>query len=180
MNLIPGSAEPKLRPLEADLSEWLRSIQVATDPQRIRQVVQALPGPRSRLFDPSAMLEADEFILHSFQELNWKAERVPFSFDNVQGYLDPADRVGDMKSVLYEHLEGANIIAIKQGEESGDAIVVFAHHDTVKGTLAANDNTASVAVLIEIAHLSRLSDSEEHRPGGYRHGESASLAGVRS
>jgi Zn-dependent M28 family amino/carboxypeptidase len=153
MNLIPGSSEPRLRPIESDLSDWLKSIQGAANPERIRQIVQALPGPRSRLFDPTAMLEADEFILRSFQECDWKAERLPFSFDNVQGYLDPADRVGNTKSTRYDHLEGANIIATRQGEESGDAIVVFAHQDTVKGTPAANDNTASVAVLIEIARL---------------------------
>jgi hypothetical protein len=32
-------------------------------------------------------------------------------------------------------------------------VVVFAHHDTVRESPGANDNTASVAVLIEIAHL---------------------------
>jgi Zn-dependent M28 family amino/carboxypeptidase len=155
MNLIPGTAEPALQPLPNDLSSWLKSIQEAADPERIQQNVRALPAPRNRLHAPSAMHEADEFIMHSFQALDWKAERMAFSFDNVQGTLDPANWVASTRSILYNHLEGANILATKQGEESSDAVVVFAHHDTVRESPGANDNTASVAVLIEIADLLR-------------------------
>jgi Zn-dependent M28 family amino/carboxypeptidase len=153
MNLIPGSAEPKLRPLQADLSDWLKTIQGAADPERICRNVMALPAPRNRLYASSAMREADEIILRSFLDLGWNAERVPFSFDNVQGFLPPDARTASQAQPVFDHVEGANIIACKQGEESSDAVVVFAHHDTVRESPGANDNTASVAVLIEIAHL---------------------------
>ncbi|MCX9075840.1 MAG: M28 family peptidase, partial [Candidatus Methanoperedens sp.] len=42
---------------------------------------------------------------------------------------------------------------IKEGESPGEVMVVGAHHDTVRDTTGADDNAASIAVLLELARV---------------------------
>jgi len=51
---------------------------------------------------------------------------------------------------MYESLDGTNLVAIAQGS-SAEAVVIVAHHDTVRGAPGADDNGAGVAVLLELA-----------------------------
>src|SRR5262249_53756538 len=48
---------------------------------------------------------------------------------------------------------GANVVAVKPGTESDHLVIVGAHHDTVPNSPGADDNTASVAALLELAGL---------------------------
>lgn len=151
---LPGAGEPRLTPLSPGMRKWLDAITGQINPARLYDLVLALPAPRNRLHWPQAMREADDIILAEFQEVGWAAERRPFLFTNAVGFVDHGDSLADfMQPVIYPRLEGANVIASKEGEVSPDAIVVLGHSDTVRDTPGANDNTASVAALLELARV---------------------------
>ncbi|MEP7339824.1 MAG: M28 family peptidase [Acidobacteriota bacterium] len=93
--------------------------------------------------------------MQSFRDAGWVVERRPFELTDVIGCLDygagllPAGVI----PALYPHLSGANILAIKEGLSSTDAIIVGAHHDTIRDSPGADDNSASVAALLELARV---------------------------
>jgi Zn-dependent M28 family amino/carboxypeptidase len=107
-------------------------------------------APLSRLHAPGAMQAADQMILQGFRDCGWEAQIRPFAFTHAAGFLDHGEASSFTNRTIYERLEGANVVAIKAGEESTDAIVVFGHHDTVRDSPGANNNTASVAVVLEL------------------------------
>ncbi len=150
---VPGAREPKLLPADPRLRLWADAIARAIDPARIRADVERLPGPRNRLRSTDAMVQADAMLLQHFGAAGWKAERLPFTFDNVPGYLDDGKLDRFSQPTVFAHLEGANIVAVKEGDASRDSIVVLGHYDTVQDTGGANDNTASVAVIMELARV---------------------------
>ena len=128
-----GAAEPKLGSLPPPWAERLRALRDRLDPAELRREVDSLPGPRNRFFSPQPMAEADRRIRDALQEAAWPAEIRPFTIPELK-------------------LEGANVVAIKEGAEA-DAIVVVAHHDTVPDSVAADDNTASVVAMLSLAGL---------------------------
>jgi len=71
----------------------------------------------------------------------------PYTLLDQDGF--PAD--GKQGTAHYERLEGTNIVAMLPGESTDQAIVAIAHHDTVRDSPGANDNTASVVCLLEMA-----------------------------
>lgn len=101
------------------------------------------------------MAAADELILSSFTAAGWRAEPRPYELSNVAGYLDYAEGPfpAGLKLKFYRHLAGVNILGIKEGASSSDAVVVGAHHDTIRDSPGADDNTASVAALLELARV---------------------------
>ena len=148
-----GSSEPAL---ELPGGEWLafaaetkRSISAG----RIRDHVERLPAPRNRQHHPDAMMEADRMLIEAFQQAGWIANRQPFEVTNAAGRLDYASGhyAAGARPVTYRRLVGGNIVAIKHGTVSGDVILVGAHHDTIRDSRGADDNTASVAALLELA-----------------------------
>lgn len=150
-----GTREPKLCPLSDSTRLWSDTIRKSIDAQRIRADVIALPAPRNRLYAPEAMLQADDMILERFKDVGWSAEKQPFTFNNVEGIKDTSPEWVH-QPMLYEKLEGVNIMATKKGvEEPQKAIVILGHHDTVRASPGANDNTASVAALLELARVLR-------------------------
>ena len=148
-----GTGEPKLFKFKDNLISWSDSIRREIDANRIRDDLVALPAPRNRLFSPVAMQQADEMILEKFADAGWSAEQQPFVFENVAGIVDNSPRLV-IEPIIYERLEGGNIVAIKKGiEDPHKAIVILGHHDTVRNSPGANDNTASVAALLELARV---------------------------
>jgi hypothetical protein len=146
-----GTREPRLLPLSDNLRSWSDTVRKGIDIERIRSDLIALPAPRNRLYAPEAMQQADHMILERFTNAGWPAEQQPFAFDNVEGIADTSPAV-IYQPMTYERLEGANIVATKKGaEEPQKAIVILGHHDTVRNSPGANDNTASVAALLELA-----------------------------
>lgn len=156
-----GTREPKLYPLSDSMRSWSDAIRKTIDIERIRNDVIALPAPRNRLYAPEAMLQADDMIVQRFKDAGWSAEKQPFVFDNVKGIEDVSPSIGigikdpsKFYAKVYKQLEGANILATKKGiKEPHKAIVVLGHHDTVRASPGANDNTASVAALLELARV---------------------------
>jgi Zn-dependent M28 family amino/carboxypeptidase len=59
-------------------------------------------------------------------------------------------------TTTYGRLSGSNLVAIKSGSERpNEAFVVVAHYDTVRDSPGADDNTASVASILELARVLR-------------------------
>ena len=156
-----GTREPKLYPLSDSMRSWSDAIRKVIDIERIRTDVVVLPAPRNRLYAPEAMLQADDMILERFEDAGWLVEKQPFVFDNVKGIEDISPSIGigikdpfKVYAKVYKQLEGANILATKKGtDEPHKTIVVLGHHDTVRASPGANDNTASVAALLELARI---------------------------
>jgi len=98
---------------------------------------------------------ADDKIIQVFSDAGWITERRPFEFTNVVGFLDYAEAgfPAGGKPKIYRHLAGTNLLAIKEGLSSKDALIIAAHHDTLRDSPGADDNTASVAALIELARV---------------------------
>ena len=148
-----GTREPRLYPLSDSMRSWSDAIRKVIDAERIRADVVTLPAPRNRLDAPEAMLQADDMIIERFEDAGWSAEKQPFAFDNVEGTKDTSPEWVH-QPMIYERLEGVNIVATRNGVGEPDkAIVVIGHHDTVRVSPGANDNTASVAALLELARV---------------------------
>lgn len=144
-----GVSKPKQRPLDPKLYAWTENIMREVRPDRLRTDVINLPAPRNRQHTPEAMARADELLLQGFRNAKWTVEHRPFTMTNVYGLSDE-----DYSSFCtYPRLDGANIVARKQGEDSDDALVVISHFDTIRTSPGADDNTASIAALLELARV---------------------------
>ncbi len=144
------SEEPYPDPDEAMLTaaaEWRGRIA----PERLRELLESLPAPRSRLHAPDAMAAADTFIADAWRRSGWTVGRQRIRFRSIKGNLDfrePGTRRPRWHT--YTDLGGLNLVAIAEGE-TDEAVVLVAHHDTVRGSPGADDNGAAVAMLIELA-----------------------------
>ncbi len=150
-----GAREPKLKPLDKDLRFWTDSIVHAVSAERLRNDVERLPAPRNRLHFAAAMDQADNIIAETFRSAGWSVEHRSFELTNVMGSLDYGAGLlpPGVIPTLYTHLAGANILAFKPGRSSTDAVVIGAHHDTIRDSPGADDNSASVAALLELARV---------------------------
>lgn len=120
------------------------------DPAVLAELVRILEGPRSRLHHPERMNAAEHRLIERLEALGWPTQLVPFEFENVNGHLD----YGNFAVTRYQRLRGQNLIAERPGTTKGAGlVVVIAHLDTVRDSPGANDNTASVAGLVELARL---------------------------
>lgn len=150
MNIIlPGTREQKLKTLNHNDWERLQHFVEQISAERIEQGVKAFPAPRSRLFHPEGMRKADEIIMNAFTEVGWQIEMQPFTLFNQQVNLGLGH--GMRGPMHYERLDGINIVATLPGQLADEAIVVMAHFDTVSESPGANDNTASVVCMLEMA-----------------------------
>ena len=147
--------EPQPSPLDDPSITFAELAKQAVDPARIWKDVERLPAPRNRLHAATAMDEADRILVESFSAAGWMAGLSGFDIRNVRGVLDYAEGryPAGAKPIIYPRLIGANILALKPGVESTDVVVVGAHHDTIRDSPGADDNTASVAALLELARL---------------------------
>jgi len=88
-------------------------------------------GDRSVL-RPLSLRAAEDYLFKQFTQVGWAPQRQSFE---------------------YLGLEVSNIIA---GDESPDGYFILgAHYDTVAGTPGADDNASAVAVLLEVARLTK-------------------------
>ncbi len=142
-----GTSEPVLHSLKSSLDELVTTISSSVSSTRLRQDVINLSYPHSRLHSPEAMMKAEEYIVSAFQNTGWQTKRYPFSVKQAKGLVD----YEDYQTNIYTELSGVNIIAVKTGQESNNTLLIEAHYDTVKMSPGADDNTASVAALLELA-----------------------------
>jgi Zn-dependent M28 family amino/carboxypeptidase len=99
------------------------------------------------------MAEADALITDAWRGAGWTVERQDLDLHRAWGVGDrPSGDRPAKRATRYPRLRGANLIATMPGRET-DAIVVVAHHDTVRDSPGADDNGAGVAILIEVARL---------------------------
>jgi len=149
---IIGSGELRLAPLPTALATWAAEISSLVSAERIRDDVEAIAEPRSRLTAPEGMARAEKHIATALQAAGWETAVEPFAFSDVIGVRDGAEHVAD-PSVTYERLEGANVVARKRGTSGRRAILVGAHFDTVSASPGADDNASGVAALLELARV---------------------------
>ena len=109
-------------------------------------------GPHSRLASPDIMTKVSRALLAAFEGVGWQAQEQAYVLQNVRAMSDYS---GGSKTT-YGRLSGSNLVAIKPGSERpNEAFVVVAHYDTVRDTPGADDNTASVASILELARILR-------------------------
>lgn len=128
-----GTAEFFLRPLGGVLKKFSERNNQRANAARIRADVERLPAPRNRRYFPKAMTDTDQMLMESFASVGWLSERVVINAKT--------------------NLPGANILASKPSANSNEVVIVGAHHDTIRDSPGADDNTASVAALLELARL---------------------------
>ena len=100
------------------------------------------------------MARTDELLLAAWREAGWRTGRQRLRLRDVDARLDhpgASDR-GAYPRHTYEALEGVNLVAIGEGA-SDEAVVVVAHHDTVRDSPGADDNGSGLAALLELAAL---------------------------
>lgn len=121
--------------------------------ERLRADVVRLLGPRSRLHAPEVMAAADRHVAEAWREAGWTVEERPFALTDAAGNRDLGGyRGGDFGPTVYPRLEGRNLVAIKEGRRP-DVVLVAAHLDTIRDSPGADDNTASIAALLELARV---------------------------
>lgn len=95
------------------------------------------------------MAATDALITDAWRASGWRVGRQRIRFRRVRGNLDH----GHWRPHTYRDLAGTNLVAVAGGV-TDEAIVLVAHHDTVRGSPGADDNGAALAMLIELAaHL---------------------------
>jgi Zn-dependent M28 family amino/carboxypeptidase len=135
--------------MRAAAAAWLER----TDAARLRAFVDSIPGPRNRMHAPDAMSRTDRLLLDAWSDAGWNVERQELHLRDVPAWLDFT--VGGERRHrrhTYPRLDGANLVATMRGRER-DAIVLAAHHDTVRDAPGADDNGAAIALLVELARL---------------------------
>lgn len=150
-DLLAFTGEPRYADPGPDLRAEVTRWRATLDPATLRSLVERLPAPRSRLHAPEAMAATDILIEDAWRAAGWQVERQELHLDDVTGGLDTEPRYTPH---VYPHLDGVNIIGALPGD-TREAIVVVAHHDTVKGSPGADDNGAGVVALLELARLLR-------------------------
>ena len=147
MNLsFPGTAEPTFGPPDGALHRAADAWVDRIDPLRLRRLVESLPGPRNRMHAPEAMAATDALLIDAWREAGWRTGRQRLGLRNLRARLDyPAEGTHGQHPIhVYPELDGINLVAIAEGE-TDEAIVVVAHHDTVRDSPGADDNGAGLA-----------------------------------
>jgi hypothetical protein len=149
---ILGTDEPSYPPpppvFQRAADAWLERI----DPGRLRRLVESLPAPRNRVHAPDAMARTDGLLVDAWRAAGWRTGRQHLRLRDLRARLyHPGDRdVGPHPVHVYPRLDGTNLVAIREGAID-EAIVIVAHHDTVRDSPGADDNGAGLAALLELA-----------------------------
>ena len=155
MNLsFPGTAEPAYRPPDATLHRAADARVARLDPARLRRLLESLPGPRNRMHAPEASAATDALLIAAWREAGWRTGRQRLRLRNLRARLvyPAAGTHGPHPVHVYPALDGTNLVAIAEGA-TDEAIVIVAHHDTVRDSPGADDNGAGLAALLELATL---------------------------
>ncbi len=149
--IVPGTAEPRYEPPDADLSRAADAWITRIDPGRLRKLVASLPGPRNRINALPAMEQTDALLVEAWRGAGWQVGRQHLRLRDLRARLDHSvdGSRGRHPAHTYARLDGMNLVAIGDGE-TDEAIVIVAHHDTVRGAPGADDNGAGVAALLEL------------------------------
>lgn len=124
----------------------------ATDPSRLRRHVEALAAtPRSERHHPDGMHRAWSYITDHLHAAGWQIEQQPLAFGRRIGIADDVAPCGWWSIGVHHALHGQNMLATLPSQGSGPPLIIGAQLDSVKDSPGADDNAASVAVLLELA-----------------------------
>jgi hypothetical protein len=158
---LPGTAEPRYPAPDAGLRREAETWVARIDPGRLRELVVSLPGPRNRIDAPAAMERTDALLIDAWRASGWRVGRQHLRLRDLQAPDRPEKPSrGRHAARAYGRLEGMNLVAIGEGQ-TDEAIVIVAHHDTVRGSPGADDNGAGVAAIVELA--AQLAGRRFHR-----------------
>ncbi|MBC1214543.1 M28 family peptidase [Trichormus variabilis ARAD] len=125
-----------------------------SSPEIVESAPVATPPPQPELQEVKDELQVsvDKLLAH-IQQLNFqrytKTER-----SRTRTYIINELRKSGWTPKLEKFSGGVNVFAERPGtDNTGDAILVAAHYDTVVGSPGADDNASGVAVILEIARL---------------------------
>jgi hypothetical protein len=150
---VLGIDEPIYPDPTPELLAAAAELRAEVSPARLRTLVESIPGPRSRLHAPEAMIRADNVIADAWTTAGWEVERQPLHLRGEWGLTDGPGHGRAFKRITrHAELNGVNLMATLPGRET-DAIVIAAHLDTVFRSPGADDNAAGVVVLMEVARL---------------------------
>ena len=141
--------EPAVGQLPIQRRDQLLSFHAELSPEMLRDWIEQLPAPRSRIHAPTQIAESDQLLTKILTETGWSVEHQPVSAAGKGGRLDH----GSFGPTRYDGLEGRNIVATLRGTAPDRAVVLLAHQDTVKDSPGANDNGSALAVLLATARL---------------------------
>jgi Zn-dependent M28 family amino/carboxypeptidase len=108
------------------------SIDIQVDPQRLRQILQAIVGERSPMNGQRHWAAVEDFVEKDLASYGLNVESDYFS---------------------YRGRSFRNIVGRLGAQRGGPLIVLGAHFDSVQGTPGADDNASGVAVLLEAARF---------------------------
>lgn len=111
------------------------ALAAAVDPGALARHLAAMPGPRRRPHDASAIAMTLAHLRRTFAAHGWEVREEPCR-DSVLG-------------------DGMNLVARLAGARPDALVVVAAHHDTVPGSPGADDDGSGLAALCELARLLR-------------------------
>ncbi len=125
-----------------------------SSPEMVESAPVATPQPQPELQEvkDELRISVDKLLAH-IQQLNFqrytKTER-----SRTRTYIINELRKSGWTPKLEKFSGGINVFAERRGtDNTGDAILVAAHYDTVAGSPGADDNASGVAVILEIARL---------------------------
>jgi len=149
---IPGSSQPDYELPDADLRRAADAWVARIEPDRLRELVTSLPGPRNRMNALAAMERTDALLADAWRAAGWRVGRQRLHLRNQRARLDHpvTGSRGRHPAHTYPSLDGMNLVAISEGQTE-EAIVIVAHHDTVRRAPGADDNGAGLAALLELA-----------------------------
>lgn len=124
------------------------------DARRVQTWVESLPGPRNRINAADGMARTDGLLVDAWRDAGWQVGRQHLRLRDLKAHLDHSVHGSKSRypSHTYDRLDGMNLVAKREGE-TDEAIVVVAHHDTVRDSPGADDNGAGLAALLELATL---------------------------
>ena len=148
---LPGTAEPRYPAPDANLRRKAGAWVARIDPGRLRELVASLPGPRNRIDASAAMERTDALLIDAWRSSGWRVGRQRLRLRDLRApdRLEKRSR-GRQAARAHGRLEGMNLVAIAEGL-TDEAVVIVAHHDTVRGSPGADDNGAGVAAIVELA-----------------------------
>src|SRR4051794_38270692 len=76
-----GTAEPRLEPLDPARSSRAAAVREAVDPERLERLLRLLPAPRVRWQRPEVMADVDAMVLGAFTSTGWPARLRRFQVD---------------------------------------------------------------------------------------------------
>lgn len=156
-----GAGPPRI-PMDRHPSpEQVGAVLDLVSADRLRRDVERLPAPRSRLHAPQAMRRTDELICESLNGQGWQAELRAFDLKQATSSPDVGTLRDDQRGpAVYAGVDGRNVVAVNEGRRA-DAVIVGAHHDTVRDSPGADDNGAGVAALLELARVLPRADFDD-------------------